>query len=222
MSTVVNKIGGIIPNVFDPGKLEEWQKYFQRWSMTGDDRLNCYGIDENNKGAEQWFQKNIFSTVKKVLENDKITSIFGMYAESVQPYFLHSDTYVVDEYLEKTNKKGEPSISWLIPYKVDGKQENISRASTIIFNETENWRVSNEKDAVDDYKNTIDDSMRERYFTHCDPEKLKKVSIYEVIHWQPGSLIYWDQRNLHCSGSFNGFKTKEMFVGHTYIPHQQN
>ena len=205
MSTVVNKIGGIIHNVFDPAKMEEWQEYFQRWTMTGDDRLNCYGIDEKNHEAEQWFQENIFSTVKQCLGDNKIHSIFGMYAESVKPYIIHSDEY----HVEKNNKQGKPCISWLIPYKVDGKQDNISSASTIIFNETE----------LDQDKNIIDSAMRERYFTHCDPELLKKVSVYEVIHWEPGSLIYWDQRYLHCSGSFNNFKTKEMFVGHTFMPH---
>lgn len=95
MSTVVNKIGGIIRNAFDPRKMEEWQEYFQRWTMTGDDRLNCYGIDEKNHEAEQWFQKNIFSTVKQCLGDDKMRSIFGMYTESVKPYVIHSDEYHV-------------------------------------------------------------------------------------------------------------------------------
>jgi hypothetical protein len=204
MSTVVNKIGGIIRNAFDPRKMEEWQEYFQRWTMTGDDRLNCYGIDEKNHEAEQWFQKNIFSTVKQCLGDDKMRSIFGMYTESVKPYVIHSDEY----HVAKNNKIGKPFKSWLIPYKVDGSRTDISAASTIIFNEIE----------YGDDRNSIGDSLRQKYFTHCDQTLLKKVSIYEILHWEPGSLIYWDQRYLHCSGSFNCFKTKEMFVGHTFIP----
>ena len=204
MSTDSTNISGIVPNVFDPRKMEEWQEYFQRWTMTGDDRLNCFGIDEKNHEAERWFQANIFNKICEALAHTKMRSIFSMYAESVKPYVIHSDEY----HVAKNNKQGKPCISWLIPYKVDGKQDNISSASTIVFNETE----------FGNNKNSIKDSMRERYFTHCDPELLKKVSVHEVIHWQPGSLIFWDQRYLHCSGSFNDFTTKEMFVGHTYIP----
>ena len=204
MSTMNKKIGRIVRNVFDPGKMEEWQEYFQRWNMTGDDRLNCYGIDEKNHEAEQWFQKNIFSIVSQCLEDNRMRSIFGMYAESVKPYPIHSDKY----HVTKNQKNGKPGISWLIPYKVDGSQTDISKASTIVFNEIE----------YGDDKNNITDSLNQRYFTHCDQTSLKKVSIYEIFHWEPGSLIFWDQHHLHCSGSFNGFQTKEMFVGHTFIP----
>jgi hypothetical protein len=201
---MISNISGVISNVFDAKKMQEWQNYFQQWTMTGDDRLNCYGIDSNNIEAEQWFQENIFSKVKKVLGNDRMCSIFGMYTESVKPYIIHSDEY----HVEKNNIHGEPFISWLIPYKVDGKQQNISRASTIVFNET----------GFDEDKYTITDSLREKYFTHCDQRLLNKVSVNKIIHWEPGSLIYWNEKNLHCSGSFNGFTTKEMFVGHTFIP----
>ena len=205
MSNMISNIGGVISNVFDTKKMQEWQNYFQQWTMTGDDRLNCYGIDANNIEAEQWFQENIFSKVKKVLGNDRMCSIFGMYTESVKPYIIHSDEY----HVEKNNIHGEPFMSWLIPYKVDGKQQNIFRASTIVFNET----------GFDEDKYTITDSLREKYFTHCDQRLLNKVSVNKIIHWEPGSLIYWDQRYLHCSGSFNNFSTKEMFVGHTFMPY---
>jgi len=204
MSTVNNSMCGLVPNLFNPADMEKWQEFFQRWTMTGDDLLNCFGIDEKNTIAEKWFQANIFSKIREALNDTKMVSIFGMYAESVKPYHIHSDEYVV----AKNNKQGRPHISWLIPYKVDGKQEDISSASTIVFNETD----------YGDDKNGIDDSMRQRYFKHCDPNLLRKVTVNKVFHWQPGSLIYWNQRNLHCSGSFNDFKTKEMFVGHTYIP----
>jgi len=204
MSTNIDHTAGIIENVFNPGLMEDWQKYFQKWTMTGDHILNCYGIDNQNPEAEQWFQDNIFSTVKKVLKHNGMESIFGMYAESVNPYIIHSDEY----HVKKNNKDGAPFISWLIPYKVDGEMNDLSMASTIIFNE----------DYLDKNKNEIDNDISAKYFTHCDSEVINKLSIYKILHWKPGSLIYWDQKKLHCSGSFNGFKTKEMFVGHTFIP----
>ena len=204
MSTNTDYTAGIIENVFDTGLMEDWQKYFQRWTMTGDHILNCYGIDDKNPEAEAWFQENIFSTVKEVLQHDKMRSIFGMYAESVNPYIIHSDEY----HVAKNNKDGQPFISWLIPYRVDGEVNNLSMASTIIFNE----------DTLDQDKNEIDDNLRAKYFAHCDSDAINKLSICKIMHWKPGSLIYWDQKKLHCSGSFNGFNTKEMFVGHTFIP----
>ena len=205
MSTMISSISGVIPNVFDTEIMQEWQDHFQRWTMTGDDRLNCYGIDLHNVEAEQWFQENIFSTVKQALGNTRMCSIFGMYAESRKPYVIHSDEY----HEEKNNKAGKPFISWLIPYKVDGEQKDINKASTIIFNETK----------ANEYKHSITDPIKEKYFSHCDQSKLDKLSINKIIHWEPGSLIYWDQQYLHCSGSFNEFSTKEMFVGHTFMPY---
>ena len=54
---MISSISGVIPNVFDTEIMQEWQDHFQRWTMTGDDRLNCYGIDLHNVEAEQWFQE---------------------------------------------------------------------------------------------------------------------------------------------------------------------
>jgi len=51
MSTVVNKIGGIIRNAFDPRKMEEWQK-------------------ENAKKMEE-FRKAIEAEFKKTKEDSK-------------------------------------------------------------------------------------------------------------------------------------------------------
>jgi hypothetical protein len=208
MSTNTDNIAGIIRNIFDPGIMEEWQKYFQKWTMTGDHILNCYGIDEKNVEAEKWFQENIFSKITETLGNHEMRSIFGMYAESVDPYPIHTDDY----HVEKNKKNGKPYISWLIPYKVDGSHNELHRASTIIFNE------SGDEMSLNIVKNSIDDELRRKYFSHCNIDVLKKCSIYKIIHWEPGSLIYWNEKNLHCSGSFNGFTTKEMFVGHTFIP----
>ena len=204
MSNELDKTGGIVRDVFDPDTMQEWQEYFQKWQKTGDDRLNCYGIDDKNQEAERWFQSRIFSKVQEVLNNPEMRSIFGMYAESVKPYIIHSDSY----HVEKNGKSGQPHLSWLIPYKVDGSQKDLSMASTIIFNEV----------TLDQEKNQIEESLIEKYFTHCDRDSIKRLSIYKVLHWEPGSLIYWNQHNLHCSGSFNGFSTKEMFVGHTFMP----
>ena len=162
MSTMISSISGVIPNVFDTEIMQEWQDHFQRWTMTGDDRLNCYGIDLHNVEAEQWFQENIFSTVKQALGNTRMCSIFGMYAESRKPYVIHSDEY----HVEKNNKAGKPFISWLIPYKVDGEQKDINKASTIIFNETK----------ANEYKHSITDPIKEKYFSHCDRDILTPPS----------------------------------------------
>lgn len=193
--------GGIIENVFDPKELEQWQSYFQKWSMTGDHILNCYGIDKKNPPAEAWFQKNVFSKVKDAL-GFEMKSVFGMYAESVNPYPIHTDSY----HIEKNNINGQSSVSWLVPYKVDGSTEKIHMASTIVFNEKD----------LRDKKNAIGGEISKRYLGHCDRDHIEKVTIFDIIHWKPGSLIWWDMDRYHCSGSFEGFSTKEMFVGHTF------
>jgi hypothetical protein len=194
---------GIIKNVFDQEELDEWKTYFIKWTKTGDHILNCYGIDKANQPAEIWFQKKVFSKIKKTVDMPTLKSIFGMYAESVSPYPLHTDEY----HLGQKNIKGEPGISWLVPYQVDESSQKINQASTIIFNETN----------LKEEKNQIDQDQINRYFTHCDLETLKKLSILDIYNWEPGSLIWWDMRLFHCSGSFRNFKTKEMFVGHTYL-----
>jgi len=195
---------GIIYDVFQQSQLAQWESYFKKWTKTGDHILNCYGIDGKNTPAEKWFQDNVFSKVKQAIGNDKMQSVFGMYAESVNPYTLHDDAY----HIEQNNINGEPCISWLIPYKVDGSVSKVEKASTIVFNEL---------DVKGDVLNSINDEIKEKYLTHCNNEHLDRLSIDKIMHWAPGSLIWWDMKNYHCSGSFNDFKTKEMFVGHTFI-----
>jgi hypothetical protein len=195
---------GIIKKVFDPAMYPEWEKYFKKWTKTGDHTLNCYGIDKKNQQAELWFQNTIFNKVKEAIGISEMQSIFGMYAESVNPYTIHTDEY----HVRQNGINGKPCISWLIPYKVDHVTDDITRASTIIFNEQNKNGAS---------KKLIDSTITNRYFQHCDDNVLNKLSIDKIIHWEPGSLIWWDMRNYHCSGSFDGFTTKEMFVGHTFI-----
>ena len=132
-------------------------------------------------------------------------SVFGMYAESVDPYPLHDDAY----HIKTNNINGKSYISWLVPYKVDGNIKRVNEASTIIFNE---FNLQGQ------VKNKINVDIKKKYLMHCESDQIDKVSIDKIIHWEPGSIIWWDMEKIHCSGSFNNFSTKEMFVGHTFIP----
>ena len=196
---------GIIKDVFNLDQLTEWEIFFKKWKKTGDDVLHCHGIDSNNTMANSWFQKNVFNKIKEATGNGNMRSVFGMYAESVNPYVLHDDAY----HIRDNQINGQPHISWLVPYKVDGDTTGLDKASTIVFNEL---------DANGPVKDSIDPETKERYFTHCDSDQLSRLSIDRIMHWSLGSIIWWDMRNYHCSGSFKDFKTKEMFVGHTFIP----
>ena len=55
------------------------------------------------------------------------------------------------------------------------------------------------------------------FLSHCLKEDLSRVEVKQRHIWNYGDFIWWDSNLLHTSGCFDGFKTKQCLVGHTYI-----
>ncbi len=143
------------------------------------------------------FIKKIVLTKLEKLINEKINLFVGMFLKEEIPWLIHTD-YV----------KGDlkPKGAFLIPLC----NENTH---TVIFNEEcltsfENYLQVNKK---------LKKNAKNLYDTLCSHEtedRLEHVSLYAAYKWQPGSVIYWDRKLLHCSDNFliNGIKEKTALV----------
>lgn len=191
---------GIIKNIFSSEKLDHWKNFFIKYctptkSKLGDD---CFGVDINSTRAYLWYNKEVFSEIKKNFNRDDLKTIFAMYAKFTKPFQIHHDVKPIPN-----NGKGENYISCLIPLAVDGDPKLCSKVSTAVFKEKENPNAENDQRDL---------------FQHCSIEDLKRFSVDKNYLWEKGDIIWWDSRLYHSSCDFTqNFKNKEAIVIHTYV-----
>lgn len=112
----------------------------------------------------------------------------GTYLIEREPFPIHSD-----------HEKAEGNISRaaLIPLNEDDQE-----VYTLVFNE------ESEKEGLDIYMKSNPKSKHpatDLYNTHCSHEtieRLEYVSLIDSFKWEPGSVITWGGKNLHCSNNF--------------------
>jgi len=189
---------GVIENFCTLRELETWKTKFQIFSPSGPDFFQCWGINWQNSLAELWFQKTIFDRLKPHCDKN-MKSIFAMYSNSTKPWHLHDDLY----HMEHEWIKGKPYITWLIPFQVDEDPNKTPMAATVVFNE-KNF-------------NGPKNQLQKDRLTHCNSNELETVTVHHMYQWQVGNLIWWDMTLIHASASFDGFSSKQMLVGHTYL-----
>jgi hypothetical protein len=167
-----------------------------------------------------WFKTKIFKKIQEQF-GDHVELLFGTYLNEVIPWQVHSDYY------HKTI--GEPYKAFLIPLSVDNDIKLANRSNTIIFNEEDLYVDPNpeikRKDpeikwrARESEKENSAVSYHDEHLSHISHDDLKKLTVQNILKWNFGSLLYWDEKLLHSSDNFlnNNFKSKQAIVIHTYV-----
>jgi hypothetical protein len=145
-----------------------------------------------------YFSKVLNERLKPYLQGSKVTLSYVL--EEHTPLSVHTDFF--------NHNDPNPGRVFLIPLMFKGTSEN---ASTVVFNElgnTEKWRESL-KVIQYPYSKT-----EKKMLTHINEDLIKKISPLRIHDWQPGKLIVWDRKLLHCSDNFleNGVTSKTALV----------
>jgi hypothetical protein len=143
---------------------------------------------------------------------------FGSYLNEVTPWNLHSDYY--------HKSIGDPYMAFLIPISVDDDMGQVEKTNTIVFNEQDTYVDDSAKHrswSRQQWKinRTLkkNNAVNEKLLSHLPMEDLECLTIHTIANWKFGSVIYWDERHLHCSDNFvdNGVRSKQALVIHTYV-----
>jgi hypothetical protein len=170
--------------------------------------------NKTNSGGEFFaytngFQKKdfvypaIYKLVIKKIEivlGRKINLLHGMLLKEEKPWIIHTD------YIKKDDPA--PDLAIVIPLNT----EEIN-THTVVFNE----------ECLDNFNNFIlnnnklENNAKNLYNNLCSHEtidRLEYVSLLRAYKWDPGSMIYWDRKLLHCSDDFLkvGIKEKTALV----------
>jgi alpha-ketoglutarate-dependent taurine dioxygenase len=148
--------------------------------------------------------KLVFQKLQKQLNRDSQVRQ-GMYLKEQVPWVIHTDY--------ATEKNYRPDLVYLIPLQVMCDDPLVGKTHTVVFDQ------SCETDFAE-YKQThntlLHNAMHlfEQHCSHCRVKDLEYVSAKGVYEWQIGSVIYWDNRLLHCSDNFikNYVKEKQALV----------
>lgn len=220
--TTINMLesgAGRVDNVFSRAELEEVIKYLSKMpkSIISNAGNSFTGISQDHM-LYPWFRKRVFDKIKTLTPVDA-QLLFGSYLYEITPWVLHSDYY--------HTSAGKPYMAFLIPISVNEDMDQVDKTNTIIFNEQDTyidekniehkswsdkqWKVNR----IPKEKNAVGESL----LNHLPVEDLECLTIKTIANWQPGSVIFWDERYLHCSDNFinNGVNSKQALVLHTYV-----
>lgn len=177
------------------------------------------GINETHI-LYDWFCKNFFSKIQEI-DGPQVKLLFASYLHEIDPWGIHSDYY--------NKEKGEPFKAYLIPLSVNDDIGLLDNASTFVFNEEDTF-VSDEEHGKKYYNPQnfrLNMNVKENNalithsseLTHCNTSMLEGVTVQDIYCWEPGSVIWWDEKLLHCSNNFllKGVQSKQALVLHTYI-----
>jgi hypothetical protein len=167
-----------------------------------------------------WFDKKVFGRLRELTE-EPIRMLFGGLINEQIPQQLHSDYYY--------KSVGEPYKAFLIPMGVDNQLESVDRVHTVTFNEQDTFVDSADpvrkmwKRAEWNAKRSAKENNATQHFdqhlSHLKPNDLECLTVDQIIPWTLGGVVYWDERQLHCSDNFvkNNIKSKQAIVVHTYV-----
>jgi hypothetical protein len=213
------KQSGKIDRVFTSEDLKYFRKYFenlnQRKIVNGGNSFT--GVSPDHQ-LYSWFEKRIFSCILPFIDPCRV--LFASYLNEVDPWVVHSDYY--------HKLHGEPYLALLIPLTVDHGDQATNKTHTVIFNEQDTYVSTRNKDKIWEpiewlnnrtIKNPNAVEYYKDYLSHLDIEELEYLTVQNVLSWELGSVLFWDERQLHCSDNFlkQGLKSKQALVIHTYI-----
>lgn len=167
-----------------------------------------------------WFDKKVFSRLRE-LTDEPIRLLFGGLINEEIPQRLHSDYYY--------KSVGEPYKAFLIPISIENQFEGFERVHTITFNELDTFvdsadpvrkmwkRVEWMQNRTPKQNNALE--YFDQHLSHLNTDDLECLTVEQVVPWQMGSVVYWNEKQLHCSDNFvkNGITSKQAIVVHTYV-----
>lgn len=165
-----------------------------------------------------WLCSRVFLKIQQHM-GSHIKLLFGAYLDETKPFVVHQDYY------HKT--LGEPYMVFLLPLSVDNDIHKVNKTNTIVFNESDTYVDHSEfkSHRLDIWKKTAPVkennavNIFKEYLSHCDVDILQRLTVKEILNWQIGSVIYWDEKLLHCSDNFleNNIQSKQALVMHSYV-----
>lgn len=208
----------IVDAVYTATELEAVVKYMSK--LPKKPHQLGYGSITKEHILYPWFERHIFSRLRDLVDCP-MALIMAHLIHEENPQKLHSDYYY------KTSS--EPYRSFLIPVGVENSTDRIAETHTIVFNEADTyvapagmeqkiWNRSNWKQNRSTKENNAL-QYKNQHLSHIPDEDLECLTVQNVLQWQLGSVIHWDETLLHCSDNFtnNGIKSKQAIVVHTYV-----
>jgi hypothetical protein len=207
---------GIVDDVFSCAEVEF---LLDRLSKLPRDHLYHTAITPDHM-LHSWFDKKVFSRLRE-LTDEPIKLLFGGLINEEIPQRLHADYYY--------KSVGEPYKAFLIPISVENQFENLDRVHTITFNELDTfvdsadpvrkmWKRSEwDKNKSPKANNAM--QYYDQHLSHLRPDDLECLTVESIVPWQLGSVVYWNEKQLHCSDNFvkNNINSKQAIVVHTYV-----
>jgi hypothetical protein len=159
--------------------------------------------DEHNTGEFRAFtngiskQHQFYNFVSDLLLDDlcqvtntNLSITVAMLLKESIPWSVHTDYQKGDQH---------PGMAFLIPISWNGPDQSFTH--TVVFNEesTESFNTflnRNQKKTP----NAV--YLHNSLCGHVPKESLEYVSLRAAYRWEPGDLIFWDRKLLHCSDNF--------------------
>jgi hypothetical protein len=122
--------------------------------------------------------------------NSNLSITVAMLLKESIPWSVHTDYQKGDQ---------NPGMAFIIPISWNGPKNSFTH--TVVFNEEstesfEHYRKTAEK------KIPNATHLRDNLCGHISTEKLEYLSLLDAYRWNPGDLIFWDRKLLHCSDNF--------------------
>jgi len=154
----------------------------------------------------QIFKRIVFNKIEDALEKNVHVKC-GMYLKEVKPWGIHTD------YRHSFDQDNIPDLAVLIPLKIISSNGEPAMTHTVVFNELcetnfDDYRLHHQR------LTSHSKHLHETHCSHCNIDGLEYVSVKGIYAWQPGSIIYWDRKMLHCSDNFltNHINEKQALV----------
>jgi len=207
---------GIVDDVFSRVELEF---LLDRLSQLPRDHLYHTAITQDHV-LYSWFDKKVFGRLRELTE-EPVKLLLGGLINEEMPQQLHSDYYY--------KNVGEPYKAFLIPIGVENQPEGLERVHTVTFNELDTFvdsadpvrkmwkRLEWDRNRLPKANNAM--QYFDQHLSHLKPADLECLTVENIVPWQSGSVVYWNERQLHCSDNFvkNNIKSKQAIVVHTYV-----
>ena len=203
---------GIIDDVFSEEEVKKFETFFYKLKdpVIYNSKSLFYSLDTKHP-LHKWFQNNIFYKIQEIFGED-VKLMFGSLLHSLEAFTVHSDYYHKDH--------REPYKAFIIPL--------CSYSNTIIFNEEDDYTCPDEVKTSNPNLEQMILNMpvkennalqyKNQYLSHHSDEILSRLTVRNILKWKLGSLLYWDEKLLHCSDNYftNNYDHKKGLVIHTY------
>ena len=154
----------------------------------GEFRAYTNGISKGHQFYD-FINTQLCNDLIKLTGTNLSITIAMLLKESI-PWSVHTDYQKGDR---------NPGMAFLIPISWNGPENSFTH--TVIFNE-ESTESFDSFQKISQKKVPNATHLEDNLCSHVSREKLEYISLLEAYRWQPGDLIFWDRKLLHCSDNF--------------------